>query len=152
MHLIKSVIILAHGNADVEKGFSTNAVLVMPTKASFSPASGVALRTIKDALCTVGSYVLQVPITLQLLRHVQNAYVCYEAEKEDEARKSEQKAAKLKAVNQIADEEKIKAENCKELKKQEGKCVNELTAVQQLLSKGNSKLTDALMKKTMHKQ
>ena len=64
MHLIKSVIILAHGNADVEKGFSTNAVLVMPTKASFSPASGVALRTIKDALCTVGSYVLQVPITL----------------------------------------------------------------------------------------
>ena len=69
MHLIKS------GNADVKRGFSTNALLVMPAKASFSPASIVALRTIKDALCTVGSNVLRVPITLELLCHVQNARV-----------------------------------------------------------------------------
>ena len=85
-----------------------------------------------------------------MLCHVQNAHVCYKAEKEDEARKSEQEAAKLKAFNQIADEEKIKAEKHKELKKKEGKLKNELTAVQQLLSEGNSKLTDALKKKTMH--
>ena len=76
MHLIKSDIILTHGNADVERGFSTNALLVTPAKASFSPASFVALRTIKDALCTVGSNVLQVLITLELLHHVQNAHVC----------------------------------------------------------------------------
>ena len=42
-------------------------------------------------------------------------------------------------VNQIADEEKIKAEKLKELKKKEGELTNELTAVQQLLSEGNSK-------------
>ena len=58
MHLIKSVIILAHGNADVERGFSTNALLATPAKASFSTASIVALRTIKDALCTIGTNVL----------------------------------------------------------------------------------------------
>ena len=63
MHLIKSVIILAHGNADVERVSSTNALLVMPAKASFSPVSIVALRTIEFALCTVGSNVLRVPIT-----------------------------------------------------------------------------------------
>ena len=129
---------MAHGNADVKRGFSIHALLVTLAKASFSPASIVALQTIKDAF-TVGSNVLQVPKTLELLRHVQNARVCYEAEKEDEARKSEQEAAKLKAVNQIADEEKLKLKNLKKLKKKEGKLTNELTAVQQLLSEGNSK-------------
>ena len=58
MHLFKSVIILARGNVDVEKGFSTNTLLITLAKASFSPASIVALRTIKDALCTIGSNVL----------------------------------------------------------------------------------------------
>ena len=48
-HLIESVIVLAHGYADVERGFSTSALLVISAKASFSPASIVALRTIKDA-------------------------------------------------------------------------------------------------------
>ena len=76
-HLIKRLIILTHGNADVERGFSTNAFLVTPAGASFSLASIVALQTIKDALCTVGSNVLRVPITLKLLRRVQNAHVCY---------------------------------------------------------------------------
>ena len=77
---------MAHGITDVERGFSTNTLLVIPAKASFSPASIVALRTMKDTLCTVGSNVLRIPITLELLRHVQNAHVCYKAEKEDEAR------------------------------------------------------------------
>ena len=73
------------------------------------------MRIIKDALCTVGSNVLRVLITLELLRHIQNAHICYVAEKEDKARKSEQEATKLKVVNQIVDQEKIKAENLKEL-------------------------------------
>ena len=94
---------MAHGNADIERDFSTNAFLVTPAKASFSPASIVALRTTKDALSSVDSNVLRVPITLELLRHVQNAHICYKAEKENAARKSEQEAAKLKAVNQIAE-------------------------------------------------
>ncbi len=65
--------------------------------------------------------VLRVPIIFELLCHVQNSHICYKAEKEDEARNSEQEAVKFKAVNQIADEEKIKAEELKELKKKEGK-------------------------------
>ena len=46
----------------------------------------------------------------------------------------------------MADEEKIKAEKLKELKKKEGKLTNELTVVQLLLSEGKSKFTDALKK------
>ena len=91
-HLVKGIIILALGNTDVERGFSTN-TLVTSAKAAFSPASIVALRTTKDALCTVGSNVLRMPITPKLLRHVQNAHVYYKAVKEEEARKSEQEAA-----------------------------------------------------------
>ena len=45
MPLIKSVIILAQGNADIERGFSTKTLLVTSAKASYSPASSVALRT-----------------------------------------------------------------------------------------------------------
>ena len=60
---------------------------------------------------------------------------------------NQQETAKLNAVNQIADEEKIKTEKLKEFKKKEGKLTNEITAVQQLLLAGNSKLTDALKKK-----
>ena len=59
----------------------------------------MVMQVSKDTLCSVGSNVLQVPITLELLCHVQNAHVCYKAEKEDKAKKSEQEAAKLKAVN-----------------------------------------------------
>ena len=75
MHLIKSVIFLAHVNADVERGFSTIALYVTPAEASFNPTSIVALQSIKDTLCAVSSNVLQVSITLELLRRVLNAHV-----------------------------------------------------------------------------
>ena len=42
-HLIKSVIILSHGNAVVERSFSTNALFVTSAEASYSPALSVAL-------------------------------------------------------------------------------------------------------------
>ena len=88
MHLIKSVIILAHGYVDVERGFSTNALLITPPKASVSPASIVALRTIKDTLCTVGSNLLRVPITRAAMSCSKCSCLFY-SKKEDEARKLE---------------------------------------------------------------
>ena len=47
-----------------------------------------------------------------------NAHVYYEAEKEDEARKSEQKAAKLKAVIiKLLIERKLRLKNLKNLRR-----------------------------------
>ena len=128
------------------KAFSINALLVRSAKTSFSPASIIALRTIKDALCSIGSNVLRIPDS----RAASSCSKCsclLQSWIEEEAIKSDQEAAKLKTVNQIADEEKIKAENLKELRMKERIFINELTAVQELLLKGNSKLNNALKKK-----
>ena len=48
--LIKSLLALSHGNADVERGFSENGALVTDDRSSLSEASINGLRTTKDAV------------------------------------------------------------------------------------------------------
>lgn len=142
---IKSTIILAHGNADVEKGFSVNALLVTSAKASLSASSIVALRTTKDAIRTLGSgSILSVQITREMLHYVHNAHASYKAEKEKE-QEVERKAAQDKA--KAKHKEEVLAEKLKDIKKREEELTAKLAAVQQLLAEGNTKLSEALRKK-----
>ena len=142
-HLIKCVIVLAHGNADVEQGFSVNALLVSSAKTSLSSASIVALRTMKDAKRTLGSgTVLNVPITRDMLRYVQNAHAHYRKERDEDVKRKEE-TAKAKA----REEEKEKTEKLRDLKVREGELTSEIAAAQELLSEGNSKLAEAQKKK-----
>ena len=96
--LIKSIIVLAHGNADVERGYSVNALLVSSAKTSLSSASFVALRTMKDAIRTLGSgTVLNVPITHDMLCYVQifqNAPAHYRKAKDEDVKRKEEERAK----------------------------------------------------------
>ena len=135
---------MAHGNADVKRGFSTNALLVTPAKASFSPASIVALRTIKDALCTVGSNLLQAPITLS------SCFIMFKMlmsvikqKKRMKLENQNRKPLNFNWLIKLLMKRILRLKNLKNLRRK----TNELTVVQQLLSEGNSKLTDALKKK-----
>jgi hypothetical protein len=53
--LVKSILSLSHGNADVERGFSENASLVTDDRSSLSSISINGLRTTKDAVKFHGS-------------------------------------------------------------------------------------------------
>jgi len=48
--LVKCVIIIAHGNADVERGFSANASIVTPNRSALNASSVSGLWTIQDAV------------------------------------------------------------------------------------------------------
>jgi hypothetical protein len=53
--LVKSILSLSHGNADVERGFSENASLVTDDRSSLSNTSINGLRATKDAVKFYGS-------------------------------------------------------------------------------------------------
>ena len=102
----------------------------------------------KNAIRTLGSgTVLNVPITRDMLRYIQNAHAHYRKEKNEDAKRKEEERAKAKA----REEEKEKTEKLRDFKVREGKLTCEIAAVQQLLSEGNSKLAEALKKKTLRK-
>ncbi|CAF2034039.1 unnamed protein product [Rotaria magnacalcarata] len=73
--LIKSLLSLSHGNADVERGFSENAALITDDRSSLSDISINGLRATKDAVKFYGQgKVHEVPICKGLLDSVKEAH------------------------------------------------------------------------------
>ncbi len=56
--LVKNILIISHGNADVERGFSINENIIAPNRSLLSEVSINGLRTTYDAVkCTGGDFV-----------------------------------------------------------------------------------------------
>ncbi|CAF4065123.1 unnamed protein product, partial [Rotaria sp. Silwood1] len=63
--LVKNILIISHGNADVERGFSINENIIVPNRSLLSEVSINGLRTTYDAVkCAGGDFVHKACIRL----------------------------------------------------------------------------------------
>ncbi len=77
--LVKAALSLSHGQADVERGFSANKLLLLEERPALKNKSIIAIRTVKDALKKYNS-VEEVPLSNELFRKHRSAYSAYEKE------------------------------------------------------------------------
>lgn len=101
--VVKAALSVSHGNADVERGFSTSSRILTDDRASMSERTLNALVTVKSALKLYKNKPHLVPITKELLAMSHSAYSHYKMFLEEEKRKKQE-------------EEKIRLEESKKKK------------------------------------
>ncbi|XP_063216597.1 uncharacterized protein LOC134527657 [Bacillus rossius redtenbacheri] len=117
--VVKSVLALSHGNADLERGFSLSSHILTQDKASMSERTLNAAMTVKSAIMKMyHSKPDLVPITRELLAMARVAHSSYlshlqneKALKEEAARKKletdEKKLVEAERIQKLKDERKI---------------------------------------------
>lgn len=154
--LVKNCLSLAHGNADVERGFSLNNSIVTVNRASLSQASIIAIRHVKDAVKRHGD-ICCIPITDKMLTSITKSHSKYMAAKEAEKKEAEE----IKRKRTIEEEEEKEAIKAKKLKREKEEKIKEteekikylqedLLSAQNCLTEGNERLQKALKKKDMN--
>lgn len=83
--LVKAILCLAHGNAEVERSLSENKKLLTKERTLLSDSSINGLRTVKDAVRIQGDVVSEMPVTKVLIKSGQLAHTKYKRRIEDEA-------------------------------------------------------------------
>jgi hypothetical protein len=156
--VLKSALVISHGNADVERGFSENACIVTDQRAQLSEQTITSLRLVKDLVLFYGEPCL-VPISKGLLLSTKCAYQTYQRRLEEE-RKEKEKKEIVKDTNPAVDETKRKrqefvhekediAQKEKNLEQEEKESLDKIKTTQSLLKKANEELQKALKKKDM---
>ena len=107
--LVKSALILPHGNADVERSLSVKTSVVSEDIPHIGEATVCAIRTVKDAVkffYPVSNQPQKVPLTRELLRSAKLAYASYRQRLD---RDKEEKEGQLKQ-QELAKAEKKRLE------------------------------------------
>lgn len=89
--LIKCILVLSHGNADSERGFSQVSKFLLDSRTQLSAASISAIESTKDGLKSYGNKCHSVPITKEFLIKGRNAHKNYHMRLEEEKRIKEEK-------------------------------------------------------------
>lgn len=155
--LIKNCLILAHGNADVERGFSLNTNILSKKRLGVSESTIIGLRHIKDALKRHGG-IFSIPITGKLLNSVAKSYSLYAAEKEAVAKASEEEKKRKESEEhekQQNEQRKKRKLEISEKRKTEIEKVEflqeELNSANRCLSENNDVLREAIKVKDFMK-
>lgn len=105
--LVKAVLPIPHGNADVQRGFSQTTNFLTGTRTSFLQASISALQTTKDGLKHYDKKCHLVPITKVFINKGAKAYKSYVARIE-EVKKIEAELKKQKEEEKEKEKEDMK--------------------------------------------
>ncbi|GBN61905.1 hypothetical protein AVEN_242812-1 [Araneus ventricosus] len=73
---VKNVLIVSHGNAAVDSGFSINKAMLI---GNMQERSVIALRTVYDAVSNSGD-LFKVDVTKQMILAARNPHSCYHEE------------------------------------------------------------------------
>ena len=157
MKVVKTALILGHGNAEVERGFSESGKSVADDRVRLSEASINGIPATTDGLKAFkgpGS----VPITKQLLQMGRSAHAQYvlrldkDKKEKEEAQKQltlqKEQAAQMEAQKQqLAQEKKDLNSKEKELKRQEAAQQECMEVGDTILNEANAKLRAAVRNK-----
>ena len=157
MKVVKTVLILGHGNAEVERGFSESGKSVTDDRVRLSEASINGIRATTDGLKAFkgpGS----VPITKQLLQLGRSAHAHHvlhldkDKKEKEEVQKQltlqKERAAQMEAQKQqLAKEKKDLNSKEKELERQEAAQQECMEVEDTILKEANAKLRAAVRKK-----
>ena len=157
---VKSLLVIAHGNSDVERGFSDSGHSVTAERASLNEASINGLRSTRDGLKLFGDKPHLVPMTREFLSLGRQAHSHYVARLEEERANEEKKRKESQEkILQQLEEEKAWAAVTKEkegivnkemqLKMEETKHTEMMDVGSDLFKEGNAKLKEALKSKDM---
>ena len=97
--MVKKVLLLSHGQASVERGFSINKEVLTD---NMSEHTLIALRAIKDAVCNAGGRPTDIVVTPELLTFAAGAHSRYQQHLADQRQKQRQleRGEKRKAVEE----------------------------------------------------
>ena len=110
--VVKAAISLAHGNAEVERGFSESAKNVIKDSV-LSEASVNAIQSTKDGLKSVNNQPHTVPITKEFIQFGRSAHCVYNLrQKEEKQVAEEQRLMRKKAEEVFLKEKKRLNTNC----------------------------------------
>ena len=156
MKVVKTALILGHGNAEVERGFSESGKSVTDDRVRLSEASINGIRATTDGLKAFkgpGS----VPITKQLLQLGRSAHAHHvlhldkDKKEKEEVQKQltlqKERAAQMEAQKQLAKEKKDLNSKEKELERQEAAQQECMEVGDTILKEANAKLRAAVRKK-----
>ena len=160
--VVMASLALSHGNADAERGFSTNKNVVTADRARLCEGTINAVRLVKDTMRCHGGLATKMSVTPALVKRAQDAYRRYKEHLEEEQRNEEMRKKQLleRKQQQLAEEQKKKEEEKKkelrkleteQLQKQEGEITvaemeqrKALSASGVLLQEAEQKLSDAI--------
>ena len=115
--VVKTTLIVPHGNSDVERGFSINRDIMGTNRSSLSISSLNGLRLAKDAVNWYGTP-QNVPRSKKMIQAVSSARTTYEHRLQEERDANERR--KKEAENEAKEKErKLIAQQNKSLKEQE---------------------------------
>ncbi|CAM4967600.1 unnamed protein product [Rotaria socialis] len=125
--LIKNILIISHGNADVERGFSINENIISSNRSSLSQLSINSLRTTYDTVKNSnGVYSHNVPIHKELIKAAQSSFSFFNEElsiikaAEERIRKEkEEKENASKIYQEVLEQEEELLMTQKDLQKQQ---------------------------------
>ncbi|CAF3817300.1 unnamed protein product [Rotaria sp. Silwood1] len=142
--LVKNVLIVSHGKADVERGFSTNGNILTQERTLLSDKSINGLRAIYDDVDYLGYR--SMPISIDILRAVQKLSALYK----EEASRMKALAATQQQENEqfqkIEVEKKKLLEQEQELMLKYKRLQLEHKTAQLLLDEGNQRMGNSLKK------
>ena len=150
--LVKCVMLISHGNADPERGFSINKHMLNIHGYSLGEDTIVAIRMIKDYIIKCGGSE-KVPVSNALLKSCKQARNRYHADleekrqlalKEEGARKAAAEAAAAKDAVQEA--EKKKEKKMKKIKKEIETLESGMKVAELTITEGNQELSGVLTK------
>ena len=141
----RTFMIISHGNADPERGFSENKHILTSERSSLSEASIIGLRSVKDAFHTVDGDPLKMDITRPMLRAVRESSKVYRAAVEEEKKKNiVSELERMKRKRKITDNMQLK-----ELQAEKEQLQVLLARAHKSLEEGNTRLKNAIQRKDM---
>ncbi|XP_077542137.1 uncharacterized protein LOC144154903 [Haemaphysalis longicornis] len=158
--LVRALLSLSHGNADVERGFSENRRMLRD-RASLSISSVNGLRSIMSFSERFGRNAAAVPLSGELIRAVKGSrkrqIQRLEGEALEEPREKKSKSGDSSATSKAAEEKELQAEvdSAKKMlsnadllisRGMSKKCFGDVQSGQSLLKEGQKKLSEALSK------
>ena len=155
--LAKTALSFGHGNANVERGFSTNKRTVTDDRTRLSAESVNAIRNVKDWLSFNGVPIEQVKVTSDMLRAHQEANQIYtmrkaqeaEAEKKKEAEHREQERRQKEKMDELERRQENMQKTAENVKASETDAFAELKVAEKMLDEGNARLSKAVRAKDM---
>ncbi|CAF0854255.1 unnamed protein product [Adineta steineri] len=148
--IIKNVLIISHGNSDVERGFSINEHLVTEYRTLLSLASINGLRSVWDTIKFLGSDLPHlVPINIDMIRTVQKSKSVYNQEQLSMKAVADRMRKETEANGIIGDEMKKLTDQENDLLSKQKTLQTEQKKAQLLVGEGRQRLDNALKKADM---
>lgn len=159
--LIKSVLTLAHGNADVERSLSDNRNTVTKERTRLTTVTINGLRLVKDYVNkTYNGDVKAVTVTKEMIAAARSAHEQYKRRKREEKEKEEKLALSKKATSsgssnedaahkrkKLEEEKASIADKEKKLVKSDEESKDNLRRAETLFSEANSRLAKSIKNK-----